>query len=112
MDKLNSELGYTLMETLVGIIILGIVITFFAIFFNQTFANPRILLKGDAIILAKQEIDKCINIKAVKDTSYYNKNGNLKIIRSIKGVENLNQAVVVVASDSGRNEILYLSVLY
>lgn len=112
MDQLKSDKGYIIIETLVGIIILGLVITFFAMFFNQIFGNSKILLKGDALILAKQEIERCIVVKATSDTSYFNIRGNLKIMRRIQIVENLSKADVVVASDSGRNEILSLSVMY
>jgi len=112
MDKLKNEYGYTLLETLVGIIILGLVIAFFAMFFNQVFANSRIFLIGDATILAKQEIERCINFRIKTDTSYFNNKGNLQVLRDIKFDGELNNAVVTVSSDSGRNEILFLSVMY
>lgn len=112
MDKLKGQEGYTLVESLVGIIILGLVITFFAMFFNQIFGNPRILLKGEALIMASQELDRCLDIKAITDTSYFNRQGNLKIKRKVELIGKLNKAIVSVASDSGRNEILSLSVTY
>ncbi|MBK7980268.1 MAG: type II secretion system protein [Ignavibacteriae bacterium] len=112
MDKLKNQKGYIILEALVGIIILGLVVTFSVMFFNQIFANSKILLKSDALLLAKQEIDTSINFRTTTDTSYFNQKGNLKVIRNIKAESNIYKAVVTVASDSGKKEILSLSVLY
>ncbi len=112
MDKLKSQYGYVLMESLVGIILLGLVITFFVMFFNQIFLNSRILLRSDALVLANQEIERCINFREITDTSYFNPQGNLKVLRNIKIEGKLNKAIVTVGSDSGRQEILSLSVMY
>lgn len=112
MDKLKDQRGYLILEALVGIIILGLVVTFSVMFFNQIFANSKILLRSDALLLAKQEIDRSQNFRVITDTSYFNQKGNLKVIRNIKHESNIYKATVTVASDSGKKEILSLSVLY
>lgn len=112
MVKLKDQEGYTLIESLVGIIIIGIVIVFFAVFFKQIFSNPKILLKSDAMILANQEIERCINYKISSDTSYLNNRQNLRIFRTITKSDKLNKVIVRVVTDSGRSEIISLSAKY
>ncbi len=112
MDKLNSQNGFTIMETLIGIIIIGLMITFFAMFFNQVFNNPKILLRSDAFVLANNEIERCMNLKISSDTSYTNRIGNLYIKRQITFLNKLNKAKVSIYTASGKKEILSLSVKY
>lgn len=112
MDKLKNQNGYTLIETLVSIIILGLAIGFFAVFFKQIYANSKILLKSDAIVLANHEIERCINFKIVSDTNYFNSLGNLMVSRKIESLGKLNNALVSIASDSGKKEIITLSAVY
>ena len=112
MDKLIDQNGFTILETLVGILLLGLIITFFAMFFNQVFANPKLLLRKEAMVLANQEIERCINYKPKSDTTYFNNNGNLKIYRKLKSSNSLTKAVVTVKVKSSEKEILSFSVMY
>lgn len=112
MDKLKDQLGYTIMETLVGIILIGLIITFFAMFFNQIFSNPKLLLRSEALTLANLEIEKSINTKAINDTIYKNTNGNLLIKRNIKQEKKLVKSTVVVQTVSSKDSILTLTALY
>ena len=112
MDKLNSQDGYTITETLVGIILLGITITLFSFFFNQVFRNPKILLRSEALYLADQEIEFSINHRITRDTSYINEKGNLLAERIIAKTNGLNKATISVLSKTNKQNILSLSVLY
>jgi len=112
MDKLKDQSGYTIMETLVSILLIGIIITLFAMFFNQVFSNPKLLLRSEALNLANQEVERSINTKSTTDTSYTNNQANLRIERKIESEESLVKAIVSVKSVIAGKEILSLSVMY
>lgn len=112
MDKMKSESGFTILESLVGILILGIMLILFAVFFNQIFNNPKLLHRSEAFILAKQEIEKCKNKRLTKDTLYFNEKENLSIVRDINLINNIINAKVTVETKLDKKKILSLSVEY
>ncbi len=112
MDILKKQDGYLIIEALVSLIILGFIVVFVSMFFNNIFQNPKILLRGQALTLANQEIERSINIKAQTDSIYKNQTGNLEVRRMIKRNDNLTNINVSIFSTSAKKEILSLSAYY
>lgn len=100
MDILKTEHGFSIIETLVAIIILGLLAVFITSFFNQMLRNPQLVLRTKAIYLAEQEINYCINRKAFNDTSYINNEFNLLILRQVITYENNFKINVSVKKNS------------
>ncbi|MBN2571424.1 MAG: type II secretion system protein [Ignavibacteriales bacterium] len=106
MDLLKKNEGFTILETLTSIIILGLLVGFTIIFFNKIFSNSKILLRSDALILAEQEIENCKIKMVLQDTSYANIKGNLILIRKITMFNGLRSIEISVHSKNDNQEIL------
>jgi hypothetical protein len=112
MDLLKKEEGFSIIESLVGIIILGLIVIFFSLFFNKIFQTPKILLRGEAFYLANQEIENSLNMKSKSDTVYSNLNRNLQIRRMVRKEEKLYNIQVEVFTTLEKKCILNLSAYY
>jgi len=112
MDLLKNENGATMIETLVGIILLGIIITVSFSLLIKIYSNPNLIHKHEALLLASQEITNCLNNKILVDTSYTNINKNLTVTRKIRVDENIYTAVVKVTPARSELEIVVLSAGY
>ncbi|MFC2139723.1 hypothetical protein ACFLR4_03590 [Bacteroidota bacterium] len=110
MDLLVKEEGTTIIEVLVGLTILGIVMTLSLGVMVKIYGNPKIVSRQEALMLADQEITNCINTRAVTDTVYTNPKGNLFIERSVSSRKNINDVSVSVYSSSSEQLIVSLSV--
>ncbi|MGD8782586.1 MAG: hypothetical protein PVH88_26965 [Ignavibacteria bacterium] len=109
MDILAEDRGSTIIETLVGIIILGIIITLSFSLYMKIYTNTSILYKSEAITLANQEIFNCIRNKITTDTLYNNINKNLTITRKITVQNNVHTVIVKVSHSLKEEEILSLT---
>ena len=67
--KIYSDSGFTIIETLVAIILLGLVSTMGIMVFNQLWENKAIMMKKEVFVYASQEIDTCISEKLYADRS-------------------------------------------
>ena len=112
MDLLKKELGYLLIETLIGIILLGMIVTFSLVIFNKIFSNPNNLLRSEALYLAQSEVDNCIKLKSTRDTVYSNAGGSLIINRSIASNDSLITASISVQISKLNKNLVLLSVNY
>lgn len=83
MDLLRREDGFSLIESLIVILLLGLLVTFTAAFFNDLFNRPGVFLKSEALNLASREINYCINNKLTDDTLYNANKDKLQIKRSV-----------------------------
>ena len=111
MDFLKREQGTTILETLVVIIILGILVTLTAAFYSNIFSN-RNMLRTDALGLAKQEISRVLSERCISDTFYYNEKKNLKVERNIYQNELLNAVKVSISKSINDSLILVLTTNY
>ena len=109
---MNNQSGFSLIETLVSMVILGLLVTFTIMFFNNIYSNPKLLLRSEALLLADVEISKCMNFKLASDTSYINLNGNLEVIRNVIREERLLKVAITVRAKSNKKEILKLETSY
>ena len=108
--QMNS--GFTIIETLVAIILLGLVSSMGIMVFNQLWGNKKIMLKKEAFVYASQEIDRCISEKIYSDTVYTNSSGSLSINRRIEPSGKLDKIMVIVQdSKNSAKKIIELSVL-
>lgn len=109
---ISRKSGFTIIETLVAIILLGLVSTMGIMVFNQLWGNKAIMLKKEAFLYASQEIDRCIDERLVSDTVYYSNSRTLKVNRKIEPEGNLNKIIVNIqdSKNTVRN-IVELSVL-
>ncbi len=111
MDLLKKENGTTIIESLVVILLLGILVTVTAVFFNSLFLNHN-MLKSDALHLAQQEVDRTLSQHAEKDTSYLNSTGNLNVRRIVIQNENHFDIHVVVSLTRNDSTIIDLNAIY
>jgi type II secretory pathway pseudopilin PulG len=111
MDLLIEENGTTILETLVVILLLGILVTLTAGFFTTIFNNKN-MLKGEALQLAQQEINRVLSEKSENDTTYKNKTENLKVQRIITKDEKLNYVEVMISKSSTDSLLLLLKASY
>ena len=112
MDLLNKDSGETMIETLVGIILLGIIVTVSFSILIRIYSNPNTIHKHEAFLLASQEITNCINNKTVTDTIYTNTNENLTVSRKILKHEDFYTVSVKVVPTNSELEIVSLSAGY
>jgi type II secretory pathway pseudopilin PulG len=111
MDLLKEEHGTTILETLVVILLLGILVTLTASFFTTIFRNKN-MLKAEALQMAQQEINRVLSEKCENDTTYNNLTENLKIHRMIIKEEKLSRVEVIISIASSDSLILMLSASY
>jgi prepilin-type N-terminal cleavage/methylation domain-containing protein len=109
---LDNKDGFTIVETLVVITILGLLVTLTSVFFTQIFNNPKKMLQGDAFSLARNEIDYCIRFKPESDTLYKNDIGNLSVKRKVTGNENNFNTSVSVDFIKNKSRLIELKVKY
>lgn len=108
----NKESGFSLIETLVSILVLGLIVTFSLVFFDKIYSNPQILLKGEALRLAELEMSYCINNKIATDTVYMNSGNNLMIERRVSDNKGLLNAEVKILPINQVKELISLEVSY
>lgn len=111
MDILKEESGYSLIEALVSISILGIIIIITAMLFTTILSGNSIYSKSEALVLAKNEIENVRQNKILTDTAYNNKEGNLLITRSIKQEDSLYKVNVCVSNKSREKQLISLNIL-
>ena len=111
MDLLREENGTTILESLVVILLLGILITLTAGFFTTVFNNKN-MLKGEALLLAQQEISRTISEASQRDTSYTNETGNLIVRRIVYKEDELCRIEVLVSRVSTDSLIISLKADY
>jgi len=109
MDLLIDDSGSTLIETLIGILILGIVATVTFSIYMQVYTSPTLLYKTEALSIANQEVTNCICNKVTSDTSYYNLNNNLIITRKVTVLNRIYRVEVDVAHPKKEGAILTMS---
>ena len=109
MGILKDQSGYTLIETLVSIGLLGILIVLSAIAYTRFFDNPKILLRNEALYIANQEITNSINKRVFTDTAYTNENMNLGIERKFYDMQTFKKIEVAVVFIQTRRELIKLS---
>lgn len=109
MDSIKKTDGFTLIETLTAITLLGIVSVLSVIIFTGIYSNPRLLLKGEAAMLAEQELHYSINNKVKSDTIYSSGLNGLEIVRKVLIEENLYKITVSVVFKPKTTKILSLS---
>ncbi|MDP4196296.1 MAG: prepilin-type N-terminal cleavage/methylation domain-containing protein [Bacteroidota bacterium] len=108
---LLKEDGFTIIETLTAVVLLGITVVFTVIVFNTLFFNHKLNSRLEAIRFAENEMDFTIQNKIFTDTSYFTPKGNLKVIRKIKSEEKLYNICVEIRTVSNNKELLNLSLL-
>lgn len=111
MDLLKEEYGTTIIESLVVILLLGILVTLTASFFSAIYYDKN-MLKGQALQLANQEISLVLNNHSENDSIYTNDTGNLQVHRIIRREEKLNMVEVQVIKTRTDSIIVSLEASY
>ncbi|MBI2417893.1 MAG: type II secretion system protein [Ignavibacteriales bacterium] len=86
---MHCEQGYTIMEALVSIVLIGLLITLSLVFFNMLFNSPLMGKKSEALLLAKNEMEYCLHSIGLNDTSYSNRYGTIRIDRNCQKTDSL-----------------------
>ena len=108
MDILKQD-GYSIIETLVSFVILGLIVTFTVGVYLNLFHNPKLILKSEALHLASHEMDCVLNNKTYNDTTYLNEHKNLQILRKISREESLFRVDILVFFVPNKTELIDLS---
>ena len=106
---LNEQSGFSLIETVVSIGLLGILVTLSVIAYTRFFDNPKILLRNEALYMANQEITNAVNKRRFTDTTYTNINGNLAVERNISDLQTYYKMEVAVIFVQNKMELVKLS---
>ncbi|PIP77570.1 MAG: hypothetical protein COW85_08310 [Ignavibacteria bacterium CG22_combo_CG10-13_8_21_14_all_37_15] len=110
MDILKREEGVSIIESLVSIVILGLIVVSGVMVMSGLFTHPRALLKGEACQLASSEIDFSLKHTSLIDTSYTNSTGNLLVKRHIAEIDSLTRIEVKVTYKGTSEEVATLAV--
>lgn len=110
-EYIKSDDGFTIIESLVSLLIIGLVVSLCIIFLNILFSNPGLFLKSEALNAASREIERCIEYRYTNDTTYTTSN-NLVINRNIKVENNIIYADINVLHREKSKNILTLHVAY
>ncbi|MCU7500921.1 MAG: prepilin-type N-terminal cleavage/methylation domain-containing protein [Ignavibacteria bacterium] len=105
---IKNEQGFTIIETLTAIVILGLIMIFSAMLVKRFFFSPKALLKGDALTLASAEMERSLSRNVSNDTSYSNSAGNLLIERKISVKDSLQSINVSVMTKNSAEVVLTL----
>jgi Na+/serine symporter len=108
MDILGED-GFSIIESLLGIVLLGLIVVFTIIIFNNIWNNPGLAVKSEAFFLASREINNTINGKAFTDTSYNNAQNNLTLNKQVKLADDCYYVEVSVIHIPTKKEIVLLS---
>lgn len=111
MDLLNKENGTTIIESLVVILLLGIIVTITALFFNNLLNNYN-MLRTDALHLARQEMNKALSQFTETDTTYLNSAGNLEVRRIVTNNDDHYGLQVIVVRSRTDITIITLNAIY
>lgn len=113
MDSLilSNQEGFSIIESLVSITILGILIAISVRLFDEIYKAPEILLQREALQLADQELSRTISGNYLNDTTYTNTQQNLIIKKIIKEteLENLREIEVQVLFRTTNKKLLIMS---
>lgn len=112
MDQLKGDRGFTLIEVLVSMVILGILTTLTVLFINTFFSNPMVLFRAEALNIAKGELNRCIENKLENDTTFTSGNGSLLIERKIVIEERLTTVNIIVTHKPTERKIINLDRIY
>jgi prepilin-type N-terminal cleavage/methylation domain-containing protein len=88
--------GFSLIEALVSIVILGLLSSIFFSFLSNTINKPVLTYRAEALVLAQNEIQRTIAARNLRDTSYCNMKGNMTIYKHVTENESLYKINVVV----------------
>lgn len=111
LRDINCNNGTTIIESLVVILLLGILLTLTASFFTEIFNNQK-MLRGEALQLANQEVERTLSQQSVNDTSYVNEKGNLKVIRKVNDVNGFFIAAISVCRRGTDSAMVTLNTNY
>jgi prepilin-type N-terminal cleavage/methylation domain-containing protein len=107
MDILKIDSGFSIIETLVTIVIVSMLVIFVSVFLDNIYNNPKLFLKSKALLLAKNEMNRTIYSEGYRDTSYFDDKYRMNIIRQIKDQEGVYKINVLIRKTD--KEILSLS---
>ncbi len=94
MDPLKCEKGFTIIEVLTSIVVLGLVVTLSIILANKIFNYSGSASKNDVFLAVSNEMQYTLHNRRTIDTSYFSGTGRHKIFRSVKELEYLYEIEV------------------
>ena len=111
MDQLVilKEDGFSMIEALVGITILGILFTITIELFGVIYKKPEMLLEREALHLATQELNRSISGNILNDTTYTNRSGNLILKKTISETESEDLKLIQVSVFFKLNQKILIS---
>ncbi len=111
MDLLKDEKGFSMIEALAGIALLGLLVALSASVLIKIYEDPKTLLRGEAMLLAEREMNFCRSASPERDTVYTNDTGNLEIHRKIDSGKNIKRINVMVTTINSVKTLVELNIL-
>lgn len=105
MDLLTKTDGYSLIEALVGITILGLLVGFVLMVSLRLMSNPKLTLQHKALLIAENEVNYCQSISVEKDTCYLNSNNTLTVKRTVK-IEDNSKIIIITIKHTKSEQVL------
>lgn len=112
MVILKNETGYSLIESMVGIVLLGFIVIVTMIIFTNIFSNSKLIYNKEATYLLFNETENIINNRILTDSSYFNKNETLVIQRKIEKNNNYYIAKIIVKEKKNNKVINKMSMMF
>jgi prepilin-type N-terminal cleavage/methylation domain-containing protein len=111
MDLLKDEKGFSMIEALAGIALIGLLAALSASVLVSMYDNPKTLLRGEAMLLAEKEMNYCRSASPERDTLYTNETGNLEIHREVDPGRNVKRIIVSVTTINKIQTLVELNIL-
>lgn len=112
MVIIKNEKGYSLIESMVGIILLGFIVIISMIIFTNIFTNPKLIYNKEASYLLFNETENIINNRILTDSTYFNNKKTLIIQREIEKKESYFIANVLVKENKNNRIINKMSFMF
>lgn len=108
---IKENMGFSIYETLVSIVIVGITITLSISVLVSVISNPVLSRKKEALLIALACIDKSIADKSITDTTFSNSSGTLLLTRTVTSLDSLNKISVEVKSANTNRVLIHFEAL-
>ncbi len=102
--------GYSLMDTIAAIAIIGILVKFVNLFISGLFDSPKILHKREAAMIARQELYKSMHADIIAD-DVIQYSGKYRIERNVEYRSGDRVLIVTVYNNNSEDILISLHLL-
>ncbi len=108
MKVIRGKNGFSIIEALVSIVLLGLLLSLTASFFTSLFDKPELLLKDEALLMAESSMNKSVRQSLFSDSLYYNEKKTLEVSRKVYYDSSFVNILIIVKGAGKNKEIVRL----